>query len=185
MVTHDLTLRKLAHRVIHMLDGRVLREEHMDPERRRTALRELADSDAARELERVLQAEREVPAGGLTVAGGGVGAKGDGSMPSDVSSAPRLPEVGGEQRTERGEGAAGARAGESAAAGGSGVAGSRKATFVVRRPTAYATFRIALAQRERALHGGAGGAHSMGIRHPDEAELGFGSRSRSSSRSNA
>jgi putative ABC transport system ATP-binding protein len=74
MVTHDVALRALAHRVVHMLDGRVARVEDVPAFVREEALRALAErpSVVAWEREQARQAaalvpEAEVPWGSKTL----------------------------------------------------------------------------------------------------------------------
>ena len=42
MVTHDENMKKFAHRVIHIMDGKIQRHEVINPEIRRNAIEELA-----------------------------------------------------------------------------------------------------------------------------------------------
>jgi len=41
MVTHDVHLREFAHRILHLRDGKLHREERMDPQKRKALIEQL------------------------------------------------------------------------------------------------------------------------------------------------
>jgi putative ABC transport system ATP-binding protein len=59
MVTHDIALKSYAHRVVHMLDGRISRVEEIPSFVREEALDALADSPSVRAWENIKKAQRD------------------------------------------------------------------------------------------------------------------------------
>lgn len=133
MVTHDVGMKVLAHRVLHMVDGKIIREEKIDPSVRAAAIRGLES--------RIPPESADIIAAAVAEAGSsGAGSRSAGAGITPMSEV--ITEEPDSSKVKGGVGPARAAAGPAAAA----------IKQSVRQPADYDTWNFTSTQRSQIRH---------------------------------